>query len=449
MKQPTLFGEDEGAEDGVGTGGKPGAGRRERTGRARVRRPDREQFRMVTLDVDALVSPKHRVRAIWAFVAKADLGEFYGPIKARSDGPGRTPVDPRILLALWLYATSKGVGSAREVARLCQEHDAYRWICGGVAVNRRQLAEFRSNQGGGFRSLLVSLLAALRQAGVLKGKRVAQDGMRVRASAGAASFHRRESIERSLKEAKELVARAEQAKDNAHGSARKAAARARIAADQQKRAEEALKALDAIQRARRAGKDPKKAEEEVRASTTDPDARRMRMADGGYRPAYNVQLATDVDTRFIVGVHVTNSGSDMGQLVPMLDQLKSGPGLEPEQILVDGGFVNLAQITQAAVRGIEVYAPVPTPRNPEKDPHAPKAGDTKAVAEWRARMKTKRAKSIYKNRCATAETVNADLRQHRGLDTIPVRGLHRALSLCLLAALTYDVLRAMSLGVLA
>ena len=404
---------------------------------------------MVPVDVDALVSPKHRVRAIWTFVSKADLGEFYGPIKARTDGPGRTPVDPRILLTLWLYATGKGIGSAREVARLCQEHDVYRWICGGVPVNRRQLAEFRSNQGDGFRSLLVNLLAALRQAGVLKGKRVAQDGMRVRASAGAASFHRRESIERSLEKAKELVARAEQAKDNPHGSARKAAARARVAADQQKRAEEALKALEAIQRARRAGRDPKKAEEEARASTTDPDARRMRMADGGYRPAYNVQLATDVDSRFVVGVRVTNSGSDMGQLVPMLEQLESGPGLEPKVALVDGGFVNLAQIATAADRGVTVYAPVPTPRNPENDPHAPKAGDPPAVVEWRARMKTERAKSIYKHRCATAETVNADLREHRGLDRIPVRGLGKALSVALLAALTYDVLRAVSLGVLA
>lgn len=193
----------------------------------------------------------------------------------------------------------------------------------------------------------------------------------------------------------------------------------------------------------------KKTAKEPRVSTTDPESRVMKIADGGFRPAYNVQLATDTDSRVIVGVGVTNAGRDAGELEPMLDEVKRRTEETPREHLVDGGFVKLESIEVAAARGVTVYAPVMKPRKEGVDPHAPKKGDSAAVAEWRQRMGTAEAKEIYKERAATAETVNADLRMWRGMDRLPVRGMKKVLTVVLWAALTYNVLRGIALGVLA
>jgi cell division ATPase FtsA len=172
------------------------------------------------------------------------------------------------------------------------------------------------------------------------------------------------------------------------------------------------------------------------------------MADGGFRPAFNVELATDTGSRVIVGALVTNSGSDANQMPPMIDEIESRTGKLPGEMLVDGGFVNLDGIDKAAERGITVYAPVPAPKQEGVERYAPKPTDTKAVGEWRQRMDTDLAKEIYKERASTAETINADLSTHRALDEFSVRGTVRVLSATLLSVLTYDMLRAMALGVI-
>ncbi len=436
MKQPSLFdGEEDEVEQETPV---------VRDGEPRLVRPDREQIRMVTLDVDALVSRKHRVRDIWRFVASADLETLYAPIKSRGDGPGRPATDRRILLTLWLYGTSKGIGSARELARLCTEHDVYRWICGGVRVNYHTLSDFRSERGDAFEDLLAQLLASLRHAGLLKGKRIAQDGVKVRADAGAASFHREASLEKCLEEARAEVAKAKKARANSKRDTRKAAAALRAAEAKEKQHEAALDALKAIRTTKRT----KTAKAEARASSTDPDARRMRMADGGFRPAYNVQLATDVDSRLIVGVAATNSGVDLNQIDPMLDKIEAKLGGVPKELLVDGGYVSLDDMDKAAKRKVKVFAPVPPARKDGADPYAPKPTDSDQTKAWRKRMKTSEAQEIYLDRGATAETVNADLRAHRGFTAVPVRGLAKVQSVALLMALSYDVLRAITLGAL-
>lgn len=415
-----------------------------RRGPPRLSTPDRAQRLMQTACLDELVPAHHRVRGIWRFVEGLDLKVLLARIRVELDGPGAPAIDPRILLTLWLYALSKGIGSAREIDRLCEEHDVFRWICGGVSVNHHTLADFRSNGGEALSDLLTQLLAALLKSGVVKSKRLSIDGLRVRANAGADSFRREPSLEKCLEVAKKRMKKAEKNAADPCRSKRKRAAQERAAQDQLDRAKAALAELPAV----RASKKPKD-REKARVSTTDPEARVMHMADGGFRPAFNVQTATDTESRLVVGVLVTNAGGDGGQLRPMLDEVEERLGERPEEVLVDGGYVNRQAIEACAKEGITVYAPVPQRRTEGANRFEPREGDQPGVVGWRERMNTREAKEVYKERSATAETVNADLATKHALKTMPGRGLDKALSTALLAVLTYNVLHALSMGVLA
>jgi hypothetical protein len=189
-----------------------------------------------------------------------------------------------------------------------------------------------------------------------------------------------------------------------------------------------------------AAKETRAEAEKARASTTDPEARVMRMADNGYRPAFNLQLAVDTDTRAIVGVGVTNSGSDMGQIAPMVAEVERRTGKKPREWLVDGGYTSLADIQTAGEEGVKVLAPLPKPRSDQIDPHQPKDKDEPHVAAWRKRMGTDAAKETYKLRAATSECANGDLRAHRGLQQLPVRGIEKTLTVGLWMAITYNAL---------
>ena len=277
------------------------------------------------------------------------------------------------------------------------------------------------------------------QQNLVELERVAQDGTRVRASAGASSFRREATLTALMLQAREhLAAVTREAADPSLG-ARRAAARKRGAEDR-------LARIEAATKKRRGAKDAT-----VRVSTTDPDARVMKMGAGGFRPAFNVQFATTTDAaRVIVGVSLDNRGSDAGQSMPMLEQIEERTGVRPDQLLVDGGYAQHESIDQAAQKNVVLYAPVPKPRKGSKDegrdPYARREGDSEAVADWRARMATDEAKEIYKQRAATAETINADAKEHRGFDQFAVRGVDKVLGSALLVALTYDVLRFITLA---
>jgi transposase len=405
---------------------------------------NRQQIELRPFDLESLVAADHRARAIWAMVEGLDLAKFYEPIVARGSAPGRPAIDPKILVALWLYATSEGVGSARELARLCTAHDAYRWLCGGVTVNYHTLSDCRVGHEAALDALLTQVLAAMLHQGLVKLERVAHDGMRVRASAGAASFRREPSLRACLAAAEAQVAHVKhEAEHPVPGcSAREQAAAARAARERVKRVQQALAELPVVQ----AVKTTAEQKAAARVSTTDPEARVMKMGDGGFRPAYNVQLATTTDGRAIVGVQVTNCGSDQGRLEPMVKEIAQRTGTRPAEYLVDGGFVKLESITAAASQGVTVYAPVPEPRTVGIDRYAPKADDPPAVAAWRERMGTDAAKAIYKDRAATAETTNADCRTHRGLNGFNVRGQAKVLCVALWTAVTYNALRWIAAG---
>lgn len=373
-----------------------------------------------------------------------DLSELYSRIKAVEGRAGRPPIDPRILLALWLYATLEGVGSARALARLCEEHTVFQWICGGVSVNHHTLSDFRVGHAAVLDGLLSQSVAVLMSEGLVTLKRVAQDGMRVRASAGAASFRRRRSLEACLEEAEAQVEalRKEVDEDPGATSRRQAAARQRAAKERAERVRAALAQYPEVASKRPAGE----REEKARVSTTDPEARVMKMADGGFRPGYNAQLATDTETQVIVGVGLTNAGSDMGQVAPMVEEIEDRCGKAPKEVLVDGGFASRKDIDHLAAKepAVTVYTPVQKPKDAERDPHLPRPDDSEAVASWRKRMGTAEAKEIYKERAATAECVNA-IARNRGLRQFPVRGADKVMAVLLWFALAHNVMRGLQL----
>jgi transposase len=413
--------------------------------RARVLTPNRLQMELRPSDLESLLAEGHRARIVWGYVERQDLSAMYEGIKALEGGSGRTAIAPEILYALWLYATLEGVGSARALERLTQSHDAYRWICGGVQVNYHTLSDFRAEQGEALDGLLSDGVASLMAAGVVKLKRVAQDGMRVRASAGAGSFRRQEKLESYLEQAREQVAalKRQMEDDPTALSRRSQAASERAVREREERVEKALARLPELAKIKqKQGKDAG----EARASMTDAEATVMKMGDGGFRPAYNAQYATDVESQVIVGAEVVTVGSDMGQLVPMVEQVSERCGSAPAEWLVDGGYPAHEQLDAAATQ-TTVYAPVPKPKaqDANTDPHAPKASDSEAVGAWRVRMGTEEAKTIYKQRAATAECVNAQAR-NRGLTRLLVRGLAKAKNVVLLFALAHNVMRMLALA---
>lgn len=417
-----------------------------RQGAPRLLQPNRSQIELRASDLESLLSEDHRARLVWGYVVRQDLSKLVEAVKARGSNAGRAAIDPRILFALWLYATLDGVGSGREVARLSLEHDAYRWICGGVSVNYHALNDFRSGNEALMDELLSDNVAALAAVGAISLQRVAQDGMRVRAAAGAASFRRQASLHEHLRQARELVQTLKKQAETDPGQAKRQAqaARLRAAQEREERIRAALAQLPEVAAVKK--RNGAKAES-ARASTTDADARVMKMGDGGFRPAYNVQLATACEGQVIVGMEVVNAGSDMAQLAPMVEQVEQRLGQTPQQWLVDGGFPAHGQIDAVADK-TEVYAPVPEakPKKDEQgnevqqDKHQPKPDDSEAVASWRQRMATAQAKNIYKQRAATAECVNAQAR-NRGLQRMPVRGLARVRCVVGLFVLAHNLMR--------
>lgn len=415
----------------------------EPSGRPRLRRAERHQVVMQVASLDSLLPEDHRARLVWEYVQGLDLSRLYEQVRAVEGRAGRDAIDPRIPMALWLYATVDGVGSARQLAGLCKDHVAYRWICGGVSVNYHTLSDFRTGHPEVLDDLLTHSVAALMHEGLVTLHRVAQDGMRVRAHAGAASFRRRVTLEECRSQAQEQVEslRQELEADPGASNRRQQAARQRAARE---RSERIGKALDEV--AQIESKKKGQEQEKVRASTTDPEARVMKMADGGFRPAHNVQFATDTASQVITGVDVVNTGSDQGQMPPMVEQHEQRYGKVPDETLTDGGFAQLEDIEKVSSPGVgtTVYAPVQKPRKPGRDPHRPLPGDSATIAEWRQRMGTPEAKQIYKERAATAECVNA-ISRNRGLRQFLVRGLKKVRAVALWFAIAHNLMRAVAL----
>jgi transposase len=407
----------------------------------RLRRPERAQVLMEPVCLEDRLPADHPARTVWKVVERLDLSAFYAAITARGSEPGRAATDPKLLVGLWLYAAVDGVGNGRELDRLCREHDAYRWLCGGVSLNYHTLNDFRVGHAAALDDLFTKVLAMLMHRDVVQVKRISQDGTRVRASAGRSSFRRKGRIEEFLATAKDHVeALKQQADEASEVSARQRAAQERAARERQARLEAALAEfpeIEAIKAKQREDKPSK--HREPRVSMTDSDARKMKMGNGGFDPAYNVQIAADTESRAIVAIDVTNHGCDSGEDASLRAQVKRRTGRLPDEHLLDGGYLSLKGIEQASADGVAIYVPL-SPTAGQGQVCTQNKSDPPGVAAWRQRMDSEEGKAIYKLRASTSETVNADLKSFRGLHAFTVRGLSKVRCAALWSALAYNVM---------
>jgi transposase len=424
------------------------------TSEARFIRADRFQTHWDFIDLEALLPSDHRVRIVMSFVESLDLSGLYGAIKSRDGEPGRPPPDPAVLMALWLYATIEGVGSARQLERLAQRDLAYRWIAGGVPLNYHGLSDFRVEHVEALDRLLTESVTALIAEGVVSLAEIALDGTKVRANASRESFKTGTKLEQVEAAVEQRLAtlKAEIASNPEASSRRKRAAQERAAREVKERAERARAALDKVraereQRAKRHSKDEAK-KSEPKASLSDPEARNMRFADGAIGPAFNAQVAVTPREGIIVSVEMTDRRNDAGLAAPMVDDLVRRYGHAPEKLLVDTYYTtseDIAALAEHAAGPVKVFTPIPT----ERDDVTPgtlanrirkRAREPESVKEWRSRMATQDGKEVYRLR-KLIERINANLKNH-GFGFLPVRGLIKTKAVALWHALANNLMAA-------
>jgi transposase len=336
----------------------PVLSRAERRRAARCKPVNRQQLLLRSVDVEKLVEEDHPVRAIWELVDGADLELFYEAIEAIEGEAGRSAWDPRVLISLWLYAYSRAVSSGREIARRCEYDPAYQWLSGLERVNHHTLSDFRVQHEQALDELFVQVLGVLSHEGLITLERVMHDGVKVEAGASDKSFRREGTLERHLDLARQQVKEMKGKEEEVccpEVSERRAKARERAVREKKERLESALRELKRIQE----GPSSPEKREKARASTTDPEARVMQQPGGGFAPGYNVQISTDAKATVIVGVGVSQAANDAAELIPAVERIEANLGQVPQQMVVDGSFINQQNLVEMESRKIEVIGPVP------------------------------------------------------------------------------------------
>jgi transposase len=470
----------------------------------RLKAIDRKQLYLCPVDVERLIDPDHSARLIWEFVGQLDLSQFYQEIRVYEGEAGRSAFDPQLLISLWIYGYSQGVGTARELSRLCDYHPAFQWLTGMQAVNYHTLSDFRISHKEKLDDLFKQILAVLQSQGIVDLNRIFHDGSKIEANASSSSFHRKDTIETNLQLAEKVIAELE-SEDPHQQNIRSEAAKKHAA---YKRKESLQKAVEEFKKL-----PPKTTRNhQTRVSQTDPDARNMIMAGGGYAPAYNAQLTTDGKNGFIVGVQIAQSSSDSQQLEPAIEKVIENTGEIPQQIVADSGFANKKNVVRLSQHGVQIIGPLlpqsSTVEQLEKrgiDPnfgkeafafdaqnnqyicpaakalryvssrkgkasieHSYRAAaidcatcqfkakccgkmkraqrqlirieDLPEVASFKAVMETEEAKKIYKQRSQFAEFPLAWIKEKFGLRRFHVRGKNKALMELLWASLTFNIL---------
>jgi transposase len=415
----------------------------------KISEPCRNQIEMNFFCLDQLIAQDHKVRAIWDFVDQMDTHPCFMGINSFCGEAGRPASSPKVLFALWLYSILDGNSSARKLEELCKHHIVYRWLAGGIPINRTMLADFRSNNSIKFEDLLTSCLAVLVQTQILQDTDFSQDGTRVKANAGLKSYRREESL---LKLKEELVQYIKdldaESTDNAYDKRKKIASE-RIAKDRMNRVNQALKNLEEAREVKKENRKKsghltsKEDLEDIRASTTDPEARKMKMGDGGFRLAYNVQFATGMSSRVIYGVDVVNTldpGKAPRMMIRVHHRLKKLGLPEAKNWVGDAAYSSKEDVEQAALLfpNCRYYAP-PKPKK-GIDPKKPMRTDSEAIKNWRKLIDAEDVKNVYRHRCSTAEFSNAQVKNKR-LDKFLVCGLIKAKGMALLHAIAHNISR--------
>lgn len=407
----------------------------------RLKIPVRNQVEIMTSSLDDCLTEDHKVRSVWAFVEQLDLSNILTKIKSVESSPGAPAIDPKILIAIWLYAFIEGIISAKIINRYCREHVAFKWLCGGVSVNEHTISDFRTDHGDAFDDLLTQSIGILSHQGTITITRIAQDGMKVQANAGKSSFRREKTLKKHLKMAEEHIkALKKELKENPGAmSARQAAAKVRATEERVKRTNKALDELTKLRRQKEIANKKKsrpftsKDKQEVRASKTDPEARIMKMSNSGFSPAYNVQFATETTSKTVVGVSVVQAGHDYGQLGAMKKQVEERLGYPVEEILADEGFLQHNDVDGVSQTS-RVYIPAETINSDTK---------LQSIREIKKRMETPESKEIYKQRASSAEFVNARVRT-RGFTQVLVTGVDKVQVVAVFFALAHNMMLWMS-----
>jgi transposase len=467
-----------------------------------IRRVNRQQMSWRAVDVEHLISEDHPARAIWTLVGRLNLSAFYQAIESSTEEGGRPAFDPQLLISLWIYAYSQGIGSAREVARRCEYDPAFQWLTGWEEVNYHTLADFRVERQKELDELFTQVLAALSQEGLITLQQVMQDGTKIKAQASTRSYCQEETIREHLERARRRVTEMGDPR-NEEGSPKAKQAQVRARRQQQERLESALEELQKWQ-ARKSGE---KAKKETRVSTSDPHARAMHQPDGGLALSYNAQISTDAAQGLIVGVTVTQEPNDSGQLLAAVDRLEQRLEKKPQQLVADSGYTTRENIEKMARREIDFlgtmrYENVPRgsnrpnrlpasafPYQPEKNhcvcpqgkflrpagqkrgpgliyrvyearledcqacsrkpeccPHNQKRGrsvahpeESPVVMAFRKKMASEKAREQYRRRGRIVEFCHAWIKSKLGLRQFHVRGLKKVQMEMLWACLTYNL----------
>lgn len=411
----------------------------------------RDQYEFQSRCIDDLIPEDHKARTVWDFVSNMDLRACFETINSFKGQSGRNAIDPKILLTLWIYTIIDGNCSARKLEELCKNHNVYKWICAGVSVNRTSLAEFRSLNPRKFDDLLTKCLAVMVKNGLISDSDFSQDGTRIKANAGNNSFHRENSLKKLEEEMIvyiEHLTKEEKANPDAYEQ-RKLQTRTRHAIDKKNRVASAIRSLEEarcekiVNNTRSRTKVTEKDLSEVRASTTDPEVRRMKLGDGGFRLAYNVQFATGLDSRVIYGVDVVKTldpGTQPRLMYQVQERLKKLNLAEIKRWIADAAYSAKNDIITVAAlfKGCFYYAP-PKPKK-GADPKKYLKSDCEVIKKWRDSIDSEEAIELYRKRCSTAEFSNMQVKNH-GLNAFLVRGLLKVKGMSFLHAIAMNVIR--------
>lgn len=331
-------------------------------GALKLRRVDRRQSTLLQVDVEALIGPEHKARAIWELTGRMDLSGFAEGLKTREGQAGREAWDPQLLVSLWVYAYSEGISSARAIEREMEWEPGLRWLAGLEQVNHHTLSDFRVKHGAALEELFVQLLGMLEHAGCVRLEQVMHDGTKIRAQAGVDTFRGEEKLREHLERARAVVEQmgdpcAEGGGQEERQRSRKEAAQERAVRERKQRLEQALREWEGLNQQERKEKEKEKAS--LRVSVTEPEARMMKHGDNAIAPSYNAQISTDAEQKIIVGAHLSQCSSDAPSLLPALGEVEENLGRLPEQVVVDGGFTNRDAIVACAERQIDLIGSLP------------------------------------------------------------------------------------------
>lgn len=420
----------------------------------KIKGPCRDQVEFQKSCLDTLLPPEHLARSVWAFVEAMDTRPCFSYVNTFQGCDGRPTTSPKVLLALWLYSILDGNRSARRLATLCQEHNAYKWIAGGTETNRTMLAQFCSKDPMKFEDLLTNCLAVMFKARLIDDKDFSQDGTKVKANAGFNSYRTKPSLQTIKETIKAYIKQL--STDTEEYEKRDRKRRLAIAKNRLERVEEALATLEKEQEIKKDNgtRNHNRPSEEdlknVRASTTDPVVRKMKMGDGGFRLSYNIQFATGVDSRVIYGVDVVTTldpGTSPRMMAKVHSRLAKLKMSAPKNWVADSAYSSREDIDTVAklFPDCRYYAP-PKVTN-KTDPKKPRKGDSEAVLRWREMIDSDDVKDLYKKRCSTAEFSNAQVK-NRGLKEFLLRGLEKVKGTSLLHAIAQNLSRFLHLKTL-